>query len=595
MSQGFIPTENEAESGADEAIASEQVKAYFRETGAQHMVGAVVLSLIVLATAEFTPTWTWFPGLLVAYGITAVRAYPIWQHWRTPVSLPVSPPAANWGRQQTLYAAISGAAWGFINTTSCAYLPLSYQLFVVTVAAVSAAAAASEGFAYFPPSRAFICTSLIPLTLWFFSQADRLHLILGIMLCIFTPLMLWQGSKRHHAFIESLKLRFKNEFLARELATLRKIAEDAGHAKSRFLAAASHDLRQPVQALAIFQDLLHPEMTLTPLGETYFLKMRQAVKAVSGLLGTLLDISRLDSNTIKAQREPLRVAPLIEQVRHEFSALAERKGVELRTVACSANLETDATLLGQILRNLVSNALRYTPSGKILIGCRRHGEWLSIEVWDTGIGIRKEHQSAIFGEFFQIGNRERDRRHGLGLGLAIVERSARLIGASLSLRSQPGKGSCFSVTLPISLIRAPFQKEATQPISSPFDLGNRLIVLVENEEDVRQGFHTMLENWGCRVISGDSWRSIESQLREHKVDAVISDFGLSKHENGITVIGKLRVRFGRQLPALLITGDTSRKTLQAASQAGLPILHKPFKPWNLRQTLCSLFNPQHPA
>lgn len=585
MSQGFML--NETENEADDAIAIEQVKAYFRETSVQHLVGAVVLSLIVLATVEFPPTWAWAPGLLVAYGVTGLRAYQMWKHFHSPAS----PPPTNWGRKQTLYATFSGATWGFVNTAICAYLPLPYQLFVATVAAVSAAASASEGFAFFPPSRAFICTSLIPLTLWFVSQTDRLHVILGIMLSIFIPLMLWQGSKRHDAFIESLKLRFKNEFQARELAALRKIAEDAGHAKSRFLAAASHDLRQPVQALAIFQDLLRPEMTLTPLGETYFLKTQQAVKDVSSLLSTLLDISRLDSNTITAQSEPLQALTLIEQIQREFGALAERKGLKLRTVACSACLETDAMLLGQILRNLVANALRYTPAGKILVGCRRHGDWLTIQVWDTGIGIRKEHQSAIFGEFFQVGNQERDRQRGLGLGLAIVERAARLIGASLSVRSKPGKGSCFSVTLPISHVRPPFLADATQPISSPFDLQNQRVVLVENEEDVRKGFHKMLENWGCQVISGDSWKSIESQLREHKIDAVISDFGLSKHENGITIIGKLRIRFGRQLPALLITGDTSQNTLQAASEAGLPILHKPVKPWHLRQTLCSLLKP----
>ncbi|MFZ2268895.1 MAG: hybrid sensor histidine kinase/response regulator [Azonexus sp.] len=581
MSHGFMTT------ATDEAIAAEQIKAYFKETSAQNLVGTVVISLIVLATAEFTPLWTWAPALLLVYGVTVVRAYLIWGHYRAPDK----PPAATWGRQQTVCAGLNGMAWGFINMASCAHLPMTYQLFIASVAAVSAAASASEGFAYFQPSRAFICTSLFPLTLWFLSQSERLPLILGAMLCIFVPILLWQGSKRHHAFIESLKLRFKNEFLARELTIQQKIAEDAGQAKSRFLAAASHDLRQPVQALAIFQDLLRPEMQLTPLGETYFLKTQQAIKAVSSLLGTLLDISRLESNTVKAQRELIRVAPLIEQMQREFGALAEQKGIKLHTVGCSASLETDAMLLGQILRNLVANALRYTHSGKILVGCRRRGRLLAIEVWDTGIGIRKEHQASIFSEFFQIGNQERDRQHGLGLGLAIVERAARLIGAKISLRSQFGKGSCFAVSLPISRRRAPFNPDVTQPFSSPFDLGGRLIVLVENEEDIRKGFHTMLEKWGCRVISGHSWRSIESQLPTQKIDAVISDFGLAKHENGITVIGKLRVRFGRQLPALLITGDTSQQTLQAASEAGLPILHKPIKPWQLRQTLCSLLKP----
>lgn len=573
---------------ADDAIAAEQVKAFFRETSPQNLGGVIIFSLIVWATAEFAPFWTWGPALIVAYGVTAVRAWILWRHLRAPEVAP----SPNWGRTQTWCAFINGSAWGFASMAICTYLPLPYQLFIATVAAVSAAAATSEGFAYFPPSRAFISSALIPLTLWFLLQGDRLHVTLGIMLCLYIPLLLWQGTKRHNAFIESLKLRFKNEFLARELDVQHKIAEDAGHAKSRFLAAASHDLRQPVQALAIFLDLMRPEMTLTPQGEDYFRKTQEAIKAVSSLLGTLLDISRLEAKTVKAQREVLRVAPLLEQIQQEFGALAEQQGIRLRTVSCRACLETDSMLLGQILRNLVANALRYTPSGKIVVGCRRRAGQLSIEVWDTGIGIRKEHQAAIFGEFFQVGNQERDRQRGLGLGLAIVDRAARLIGAKVGLRSQVGKGSCFSVSLPISRRQPAFNPESTLPLmSSPFDLDNRLIVLVENEEAIRLGFHAMLEKWGCRVISGHSWRSIETQIHDQKIDAVISDFGLSKHESGITVIGKLRLRFGNQLPALLITGDTSQQTLQSANQAGLPILHKPIKPWQLRKTLCSILAP----
>ena len=577
MSKGFIHT------GTDEATAIEQVKAFFRETSAQNLLGAVVISLLVWAVAEFVPLWTWLPALVVIYGVALVRAALIWSHFRTADM----PPSPHWGAVQTLLAGLNGLSWGFICATVHPFLPLHYQLFVASVASVAGAASASEGLAYFRPSGAFIVATLLPLTLWLLiQQPSRLHLILGLMLCIFMPLMLWQGQKRHHAFIESLQLRFKNEFLARELAIQQQIAEDAGHAKSRFLATASHDLRQPVQALAIFQELLRPEMQLTAAGENYFEKTQQAIKAVSSLLTALLDISRLESSTFKLQKERLRVAPQIEQMLREFGPLAEQKGIVLRTVACSACVETDPALFGQILRNLVSNALRYTTTGRILIGCRRRGRLLSVEVWDTGIGIRKEHQAAIFGEFFQIGNQQRDWHRGLGLGLAIVERAARLIGAEISVRSQYGKGSCFAVSLPIRECLPQFNAEATLPISSPFDLDGRLIVLVENEDDLRLGFQTMIEKWGCQVIAGPSWASIESQLYDRRIDAVISDYGLSKHENGITVIGKLRVRYGRQLPALLITGDTSPQTAQAVAEAGLDMLHKPIKPWQLRQALC---------
>ena len=584
MSQGFINT------GTNEAIAAEQARAFFRETSAQNLLGVIIISLLVLATAEFVTVPTWAPALSVIYTVALIRAALIWRHFRNPDT----PPSSHWKAVQTFLAAANGLAWGYICMASMPALPLHYQLFVASVAAVAAAASASEGLAYFRPSGAFIIATLLPLTIWLLlQQPSRLHLILGLMLCIFMPLMIWQGLKRHHAFIESVQLRFKNEFLARELAIQQQIAEDAGQAKSRFLATASHDLRQPVQALAIFQELLRPEMQLTPAGENYFQKTQQAIKGVSSLLTALLDISRLESSTFKVQHELLRVAPLIEQMQREFGPLAEQKGIQLRTVGCSACVETDPTLFGQILRNLVSNALRYTSSGKILIGCRRHDRQLSVEVWDTGIGIRKEHQAAIFGEFFQIGNQQRDWQRGLGLGLAIVERAARAVGAKISVRSQYGKGSCFAVSLPIRECPQQFNAESTLPISSPFDLDNRLIVLVENEDDLRLGFQTMIEKWGCQVIAGPSWASIESQLYDRRIDAVISDYGLSKHENGITVIGKLRVRYGRQLPALLITGDTSPQTAQAAAEAGLDVLHKPIKPWQMRQALCKVLKPEN--
>lgn len=574
---------------ADDAIAAAQIKAYLDEAAVPARV--VVLSLLVWGAAEFVPLWSWAPALFLAYVATAVRfqlirAYRHHPEARTP---------AQWGLGQTLVAAVNGASWGFVNTAMSGHVPLTYQLLIATVAAVSASAAASEGFSYFHASRAFICTSLVPLTVWFYAQADRLHLILGVMLSIYIPMLLWQGSKRHGAFIDALKLRFKNEFLAKELAGQRKIAEDAGQAKARFLAAASHDLRQPVTALAFFLELIRPEMTLTAKGDDYFAKAQQAAQAVSDLLGALLDISRLGANSITPHYESIPAADLLDEMRQEFGPLAEQKGIRLRVAYCSVRVDTDTTLLRQILRNLIANALRYTPSGTVLIGCRRRRDQLAIEVRDTGIGIHDEHQKLIFDEFFQVGNPERDRQRGLGLGLAIVDRAVTLLGATLALSSRPGIGSCFSVTLPMSAEQTASTPRAVCEAATPFDLENRLIVIVENEELIRQGMHALLESWGCDVISGPSGNSVLQQILALglAVDAVISDFGLSSDENGIAVISELRTRLGKPLPALLMTGDTSQTALLAAKQAGLPILHKPVRPWLLRHTLCTLISPPH--
>jgi signal transduction histidine kinase len=572
-----------------EAIAAEQIKAFFRETNAQNLAGIVILGLLALLVESLVPRWTWLPGLVLAGGVTVWRAWGIVSYQRAPSSRT----SAQWGMVQTLGAAFNGTAWGFANTAMTAHLPLPYQFIILTVAAISASAAASEGFAYFRPSRAFICTSLSPLALWYLLAGDQLHLILGLMLGIFIPVLLWQGSRRHAAFNESLHLRFKNEFLARELAQQQQIADDAGKAKAKFLASASHDLRQPVQAIALFQELLRPEMKLTAKGEEYFAKAQQAVGAVSGLLSALLDVSRLDASTLKPLHAVLSMADLLSDLQREYGPLAERKGLEFRVVGCRLCINTDPMLLGRILRNLLSNALQYTPAGRVLIGCRRRGRKLSIEVWDTGIGISEADQEHIFGEFVQVGNQHRDREQGLGLGLAIVRRAACLLEAEVSVRSLPKRGSCFAISLPISDATPPKRQiRASADGISPYDLDNRRIVVVENESLIRDGLHSLLEKWGCAVISGDSAASVLVQIKELEVevDALISDFGLSETESGIDVVRRLRANLGPNLPALLMTGDTSESAMQAAADSGLTLLHKPVRPWRLRQTLCALLS-----
>jgi signal transduction histidine kinase/CheY-like chemotaxis protein len=573
----------------EDAIAAAQIEAFYKETSVGNILGAVVLSLIVWGNAHYAPLWTWVPALAAVYAVTVYRAYLFRQHRRDPVA---RTPGA-WGLAQTFAATIAGLSWGYANTAMCFFLPVENQLFVAAVAAVAGSYAAAGGIAYMPPPYAFIAASLLPLSAWFFYAGDRLHVTLATMLLIFVASSLLQGTKRHRAFNESLRLRFRNEYLARELAAQIEIADAAAKAKTRFLAAASHDLRQPVQALTIFQELIRSEMTLTPKGEGYFSTMQQAVHSVHGLLDALLDVSKLDAEAIQVRREQFPVAELLEQMRVEFAPTAAQGGVDLRIVDCSLALDTDPLLLGQLLRNLLSNALRYAPSGKVLLGCRRQGDGLRIEVWDTGIGIHPEHRKAIFSEFFQVGNRERDRQKGLGLGLAIAERVARLLGVTIEVRSTVGKGSCFSVcVLPcvqVSGPQPPVAFRAEYKLAGSTVLEGLLVAVVENEHTIRKGVHEFLESLGCEVISGVAKDEVAERIRDvgRPVDVLISDFGLPGDENGIEVIQKLRQEQGREVAALLITGDTCRSVVGLAAEAGIAILYKPVQPGMLQQALAS--------
>jgi CheY-like chemotaxis protein/anti-sigma regulatory factor (Ser/Thr protein kinase) len=274
----------------------------------------------------------------------------------------------------------------------------------------------------------------------------------------------------------------------------------------------------------------------------------------------------------------------------EFSPLAEQKGIHLKFSPCSAIVKSDPTLLGQILRNLISNAVRYTPSGGILVGCRRRHGMLAIEVHDTGIGIPENLLSRVFDEFYQIDNQERNREHGLGLGLSIVDRATRLLGHDVTLRSRLGKGSSFGVIMPLVQ-----EKESdVQPVAilqrEIGDLSGRIIAVIENDGAIRVGLQHLLQTWGCQVVVADSAASMIEQLETPtEIDLVISDFGLHGPQDGIAVIAALRQRHGEHLPALLFTGDISKETYMAAKNAGLHILYKPANPEALREAITAIF------
>lgn len=572
-----------------QALEAEQIRAFSAENVPAVLLGALVLSLVVWGNADLVPVWTWVPGLLLLYAFSAVRLHLFYRYRDNPQSrLPLA-----WGRAHTIYTTMAGACWSLVNVTTYAHLSTDRQLFIAAVASVSASYAAAGGLAYVPPARGFIIASLVPLALVFYldgAAGARLHLTLAVLLTLYTVMLLRQMNRRHKNFTDSLRLRFANEFLARELAEQKELAEAAARAKTRFLAAASHDLRQPIQALTFYQELLRHEMTLTPKGQDFYARQLQATQAVANLLDSLLDIARLDAGTMEVRREPLHLANLLEQLRTEFAPQAQSRGLELRVAHSSAVLLGDPILLPQLLRNLLANALRYTREGKILLGCRHRRDSVRIEVWDTGIGIAPQHQQAIFDEFFQVQNPARDRQQGLGLGLAIVSRIARKLDSRIEVCSRLGQGSCFSITLPTvphdGLARP---HEEPQPTASLHPHGE-LAVVIENEAMIRDSLRDLLSRWGWRVIAGASSQAILVQLaaQQQPVALLITDYGLSSEETGLDAMRRLRARQSRNLPVLLITGDTRPRVMEEAHRAGVPILHKPLTPQGLRQALSTL-------
>jgi CheY-like chemotaxis protein len=280
----------------------------------------------------------------------------------------------------------------------------------------------------------------------------------------------------------------------------------------------------------------------------------------------------------------------MERVRVEYEPTARQKNLSLSVVRNSLFVRSDPVLLERIMRNLVANAIRYTDRGRIILGARRSDAAVRIEVWDSGRGIPRDKYREIFQEFRQLENPQRDRRKGLGLGLAIVERLVKLLDHSLELRSQLGKGSVFVVSVPRGRREEFVPGEADGQIVVDRDVANSLILLVDDEPDVRNSMLALLGKWRCEVVVAESCTEMLEKLVsiQRMPDLIVADYRLQGGENGIDVVARLREEFNAQVPALLITGDTGMEQLREAEESGLHVLHKPLNPSRLRALIANL-------
>ena len=366
-----------------------------------------------------------------------------------------------------------------------------------------------------------------------------------------------------------------------DLAAKKDQAERANAAKSRFFAAASHDLRQPMHALSLFVAALKAR-PLPPDAQQLADQIEASTGAMELMFNALLDISKLDAGVIEAQPQHFAIQPLLDSLTRQFGPVAAEKGLRLRVTASSAYLHSDPILIERILVNLVSNAVRYTETGGVLVGCRHHGGLLRLVVCDTGPGVPPDQQENIFQEFVQLDNPARDRDKGLGLGLAIVSRLGRLLGHRIQLDSTPGKGSAFSIEIPLgdpALVR-PSAPPAPAPGVLPADA---LVVLIDDETAILDGMVELFRNWKIDLVAVHDAAEARARLAEldRRPDVIVSDYRLPG-EDGLAVISGLRERYGAALPAVIISGDTAPETIQTITAAGLSVLHKPLRPAKLR-------------
>ena len=450
-----------------------------------------------------------------------------------------------------------------------------------------------------PRDTATVALVLAGITIWGtltgggpFTTADlnvSFLLVLMFLISITVPSLLLSADVDVRKKAEE-SLRRAQIDLERKVAERTQELELANAAKSRFLAMASHDLRQPLHALGLFVAQLR-----TPLKSGERTKTIERVdatrKEMDEMFNSLLDISRLDAGILTPKITEFPIARLLQKIETRFDQATREKGLRLRVRRSDAWVRSDAMLLERILLNLVSNAVRYTLRGRIIVGCRRRGEMLRIEVWDSGPGIPEDQKQNIFGESFQLPAPERNRYGGLGLGLAIVDRLRLLLNHQIDLASTVGRGSRFAILVPM----ADECVTSTEPVDSPhpaaFAVEGKVILVIADAPTVREGTGGLLGKWGYSVLTAGSDEAALIRLaeRQQRPDLIISDYHLASGKTGIRAIEQINAAFGSSIPAILISGDTAPEPLRDAKDRGYILLHKPVDPMRLRAVMHEFF------
>ena len=571
-----------------ERIRVEQIRLLLGNLGSSTIPGVLLALLMAWAMSNASN------GAALRLWCAAIILSKLYDTWdaRRLLAAPIFPGQARhivW--RLMLLHAIDGAAWGALAwvTLDTASVPGS-----ILVVAVMCGVVGNSMSILSPVLPAFVMFCLfelgaLALTVW--QLHDRAYDALGVAALLYIASLLGQARNSNRATRAAIELRFENTDLIALLRaettkaqTAYREAEQANQAKSKFLAAASHDLRQPIHAQGLFLEVL-ARSELRQHQRELVASARSASEASAGMLDTLLDFSRIEAGVVEPQIAAFHLQPLLNKLENELGPLANAKGLLYRTRETHAAVVSDPALVELVLRNLISNAIRYTEHGGVLIGCRASGGSVRLEVWDSGIGIPPAQQQEVFREFHQLGNPERDRQKGLGLGLAIAQGVTRILGHELTLASRPGRGSVFSLRMPRTA-RTVVADDALAP-DLPRMLQGR-VLLIDDDAFVRAAMHHLLQDWGCQCDVAESIVDALALARANPPDLVISDFRLREQHTGAQAIDALRQQLGFQLPALLITGDTAPLRLREARAAGVPLMHKPVSPARLHQTLAEL-------
>lgn len=493
----------------------------------------------------------------------------------------------SWSRIYAITSLMSGTLWGCANLMFFTPNSVANEVFLLTITIGLTIATLIVTAYHLPSYYAFALPAILITDIRLLMEGNMEYNGLAFLLLVFLGIATKIAHNTHKSVIAAIRLRFENLDLIEQLKQQKQAAEDANNAKSKFLAAASHDLRQPLHALSLFIALLDTENDKQKQRDLIS-KINHSQTALAGLLNTLLDISRLDAGIVEAELRAFSLQTMLERLIPEFESEAKEKGLYLQYQATDAVVVSDPALLEIILRNLLINAIRYTHEGGIRIQAVEYSrstddKQIRIEIADTGIGIPLTRQQEIFQEFHQLANTERDRAKGLGLGLAIVRRVSKLLGHEINLESEVGKGSKFFVILPQGKLDESTTTSEHIPAVS-YSLPETVVMFIDDEDEIREGMDKTLKEWGCIPMIAASGDEAVQQLQKTKQrpDVILADYRLRGGENGADAIRQVCKEVGKKIPALIITGDTAPERLREAKASGYTLLHKPLQPAQIR-------------
>lgn len=585
---------------ASRALA-DQVATLFRswrQTTTSMLLGALILWIVLRDQIPVAGMAAWTAAIVAN------------QAWRGLLAAayrrarPDATAASRWGRRWALGSTLAGSLWGVAAVAFYPQSPAHQALLIVCLFSV-VLGGLNLTAVYKPSFYGFVLPALLPLIVRVGVGGDPVHLSIAIVLSVVLAFVLAFGHQVNTLIARALAIRYENTDLIAELEArseeadrARRRAEQANQAKSQFLAAASHDLRQPLHAMGLYAAALSlraRESEIRPLVAS----INASVEALESLFAQLLDLSRLEAGALQPRIVAVALRPLFARLAADFAPQAAASGLALSIRPTRLAVVSDPVLLERVLRNLVANALRYTHAGGVVVGARRRGPEVRVDVVDTGVGIAAADRERVFDDFVQVDGTPRHHAggRGMGLGLAIVRRLADLLGHRLELASAIGRGSRFS----IAMHRAPAPALPARPaaaddrIPAAPPLQGRRIAAIDDDPAVLGAVRALLEARGATVVTGDTGAHIVGAMAAAglaTVDVVVADLRLAEGRSGVDEIGVLRRALRSAVPALVVSGDTADESRQEAARAGIALLPKPLVAEALEANLVALLAPR---